>query len=91
MTPPFVPMRSGDHLGETKLSKWAPHSVEVNFFITCDRHKQFSQNERRRADKQNVASDFLTFAPGLCDELSKFSDNFTPFFRNTITKSQGKN
>ena len=47
----------------------------------CDRQKRFSQTERRRADLQNVASDFLIFALGLSYDLSKFSDDFTPFFR----------
>ena len=45
-----------------KCRKGAPRSVEFNFFNNCDRHKRFSQNERRRADLQNVASDFLIFA-----------------------------
>ena len=45
-----------------KCRKRAPRSVEFNFFIICDRHKRFSQNERRRVDLQNVASDFLIFA-----------------------------
>ena len=60
----FVRMRSGDHLGDAKMSKKGtkPRSVEFNFFINCDRHKRFSQNERRRVDLQNVASDFLIFA-----------------------------
>ena len=42
---------------------------------------------------KNVASDFLIFALGLSYDLSKFSDDFTPFFRlwKTITKSVGKN
>ena len=48
-----VRMRSGDHLGDAKCRKRAPRSVEFNFFINCDRQKQFSQNERRRADLQN--------------------------------------
>ena len=61
----FVRMRSGDHLGEAKMSKRAPCSVECIFFINCNRHKRFSQNERRRADLQNVASDFLIFARDL--------------------------
>ena len=56
-----------------KCRKRAPHSVEFNFFINCDRHKRFSQNERRRADLQNIASDFLIFAQGLSYDLSKFS------------------
>ena len=45
-----------------KCRKRAPRSVEFNFFNNCDRHKRFSQTERRRADLQNVASDFLIFA-----------------------------
>ena len=77
----FVRMRSGDHLGDAKCRKRAPRSVEFNFFNNCDRHKRFSQNERRRADLQNLASDFLIFAYGLSYDLSKFSDDFTPFFR----------
>ena len=58
----FVRMRSGEHLGDAKCRKRAPRSVEFNFFINCDRHKRFSQNERRRIDLQNFASDFLIFA-----------------------------
>ena len=76
----FVRMRSGDHLGDAKMSKRAPRSVEFNFLIICNRHKRFSQNERRRIDLQNVASDFLIFALRLSYDLSKFSDDFTPFF-----------
>ena len=89
----FVRMRSGDHLGDAKMSKRAPRSVEFNFFINCDRQKRFAQNERRRVDLLNVASDFLIFAQGLSYDVSKFSDDFTPFFRlrKTITKSQDKN
>ena len=64
-----------------KFPKRAPRSVEFNFFIICDRHKRLSQNERRRIDLQNFASDFLIFALGLSYDLSKFSDDFTPFFR----------
>ena len=63
-----------------KCRKRAPCSAEFNFFINCHRHKRFSQNKRRRVDVQNVASDFLMFALGLSYDLSKFSDDFTPFF-----------
>ena len=63
-----------------KCRKRAPRSVEFNFFVNCDRHKRFSQNERRRIDLQNVASDFLIFACGLSYDLSKFSDDFYPVF-----------
>ena len=59
----FVRMRSGDHLGDAKCRKRATCSVEFNFFINCYRQKRFSQNERRRADIQHVASDFLIFLP----------------------------
>ena len=57
----FVRMRSGDHLGDAKITKKAPRSVEFNFFTNCDRQKRFSQNERRRADLHNFASIFLIF------------------------------
>ena len=67
--------------GDAKCRKRAPRSIEFNFFINCDRHKRFSQNERRRADLQKAALDFLIFAQGLSYDLSKFSDIFTPFFR----------
>ena len=41
-------MRIGEHLGDAKLSKRAPRSVEFNFFVICDEQKRLSQNERRR-------------------------------------------
>ena len=71
----------------------APRSIEFNFYIDCDRHKRFSQNERWRADVQKLASAFLIFACRLSYDISKFSDDFTPFFRlwKTITMSPGKN
>ena len=54
----FVRMHNVDHLGDAKMSKRVPRFVEFNFFINCDRQKRFSQNERKRADLQNFASDF---------------------------------
>ena len=63
-----------------KCRKRAPRSVEFNFLINCDSHKRFLQNERRRAYLQNRASRFLIFAQGLSYDLSKFSDDFYPFF-----------
>ena len=57
----FVRMRSGDHLGDAKMLKKAPRSVEFNFLTNCVRQKRFLQNERRRADLQKVASSFLIF------------------------------
>ena len=50
----FVHMRNGDLLGDAKMSKkrrLAPSYL--TFFTTCRRQKQFSQNERRRADLQS--------------------------------------
>ena len=92
MTPLLCACAVAITLETQKCRKGAPRSVEFNFFINCDRHKRFSQNERRRVDLQNIASDVLSFASGLSYDLSKFSDDFTPFFRlwKTITKSLGK-
>ena len=58
----FVRIRSGDHLGNTKMSKEAHRSIEVFFFINCDRQKRFLQNERRIADLQKVPQIF-SFLP----------------------------
>ena len=63
-----------------KCRKKAPRLVKLKFLTNCHRHKRFLQNERRRADLQNLASDFSTFDRGLGYGLLKFSDNFTPFF-----------
>ena len=58
----LVRMCSNDHLGDAKMSKKAPCFVEFNFFTIRNRQKRFSQNERRRAYLQNIASNFLIFA-----------------------------
>ena len=76
----FVRIRSYDHCGDAKMSKKASRFVEFNFLTNCGRQKGFSQNERRRADPQTFASDFLIFAPGLRYALSKFSNDLTHFF-----------
>ena len=80
MTPLLCTCTVAITLKTQKCRKRAPRSVELNFFINCDRQKRFSQIERRRADLRNVASEFLIFALGLSYDLSKFSDIFTPFF-----------
>ena len=64
-----------------KCRKKAPRLVEFNFFMNCNRRKRFSQNKRRRADLQNIASKFLIFAWALSYDLSKFSIEISPFFR----------
>ena len=60
----FVRMHSGDHLGDAKMSKRAPRSVEFNFLNNSDRQKRFSQNERRRADLQKPCLKFFNFCLG---------------------------
>ena len=57
----FARMRSGDHLGDAKMLKKGTLLRRINFFINCNRQKRFSQNNRRRADLQNLASNFLIF------------------------------
>ena len=47
-----------------KCRKKAPCFVKFKFLTNRHRQKQFLQNERRRADLWNFASDFLIFAPG---------------------------
>ena len=47
-----------------KCRKWAPRYVEFNFFINCDRQKRFPQNERIRADLQNMLPQIFYFCPG---------------------------
>ena len=67
-------------LEKQKCRKRAPRSVEFNFFINCDRHKRFSQNERRRAYLQKDASDFLIFAWGLSYDLQSLVMILPRFF-----------
>ena len=76
----FVRMRSGDQLGDAKMSEKALRFVKFNILSNCDRPKRFSQNEKRRAEKQKRPHFFLIFVPGLSCDFSKFSDDFTPFF-----------
>ena len=61
----FVRMGSGDHLEEAKMSKKGTSLRQTYIFINCDRHNRFSENQRRRADLQKGASDFLIFARDL--------------------------
>ena len=52
-----------DWLGDAKnVAKGHLAPSNLTFLINCDRQKRFSQNERRRADLQNGASNFLIFA-----------------------------
>ena len=49
----FVRIRSGDHLGDAKMSK-KRHLASLNLtvFTNHNRRKRFSQDERRRVDLQ---------------------------------------
>ena len=59
----FVRMRSGDHLGDAKMSKkGTSFRSNLTFFINSDRQKRFLQNLLRRADLQTV-SQFFNFLP----------------------------
>ena len=60
------------------MSKKTPRFVEFNFLTNCRKQEWFLPNERG-ADVPNV-SDLLIFAKGLTYDLSKFSDDFSPFF-----------
>ena len=87
----FVRVRSGDHLGDAQnVEKGQIASSSLIFFINCDRRKWFSQNERRGLIYKKLPHIF-NFCLELSYDLSKFSDDFTPFFRlwKTITKSVG--
>ena len=54
----FVRIRSGDDLGDAKMSKKATSPRRIYFFINCDKQKWFSQNERIRADLQKLPQIF---------------------------------
>ena len=62
------------------MSKKGTFLRQISVLTKRDRQKQFSQ-KKRRADLQNDDFKFLIFVPRLSYDLSKFSDNFTPFFR----------
>ena len=89
----FVRMRSGDPLGDAKMSKkrhLAPSNLTF-LLITRDRNGFSRMKDEGRIYKK-VTQIFKFFAQGLSYDLSKFSDDFTPFFRlwKTITKSLAK-
>ena len=79
MTPLLCACAAVITLETQKCRKRAPRSVEFNFFINCDRQKRFSQNERRRVDLQNVASEFLIFARDLVMVFQSLATILPPF------------
>ena len=50
-------------LEKHKFRKKTPRSIEFNFLTNHRRQKRFSQNERRMADLQNIASILFLFLP----------------------------
>ena len=77
----FVRMCSGDHLGDAKMSKKGTslHRI-LTFFNNCDRQKRFSQTERRRAELQKGASDFLFLPRDLVMIFQSLVTILPPFF-----------
>ena len=74
-------MRSGDHLGDAKMLKKAPCSFKFNFLLVAiDRNCFCRMNEEGQIYK--TLPQIFYFLPQhlLSYDLSKFSDDFTPFF-----------
>ena len=77
----FVRMRIGDHLGDAKnVEKGHLAPSNLTFLkIALDRNG-FPRLKEEGLIHKTVASDLLIFAQGLSYDLSKFSDDFAPFF-----------
>ena len=89
----FVRMRSGDHLGDAKMSKKGTSLRRIYFFNNCDKQKGF----RRMKEEgliyktlpqifQFLPRDLVMIFQSLVTILPRFSN-----FSTTITKSLGKN
>ena len=73
-------MRSGDHLGDAKnVEKGHLDPSNLTFLLIA-----IYTNGFRRMKDEKFASDILFFAWGLSYDLSKLSDDFTPFFFSTL-------
>ena len=92
MTPLFARKRTGDHLGDAKMSKKAPLFDELNFLRTAVDENGFRRMKEGGQIDKNCLKIF-NFSWALKYNLSKFSDDFTRLvrLRKTITKSLGKN
>ena len=55
------------------------HVASLNLSLSKKGHrkKQLWQNESRRADLQKSASNFISFAPGICQGPSVINDAFS--------------
>ena len=89
----FVRMRSGDHPGNAKNVEKGHLSPSNLTFLLIAIHRNGFRRMKEEGQIYKNASDFLIFAQGLSYDLSKFSYDFTLFFRlwKTITKSLRKN
>ena len=81
MTPRLCACAVAITLETQKCRKGAPRSVEFNFLLIAIDTNGFRRMKEEGLIYKNVASKFSIFALGLCYDLSKFSDDFTPFFR----------
>ena len=88
----FTPIRIEDAMPAIQSFERCPgNELRASVTYPVINVRPHDRHNSRGADLQNVASDFLIFAEGLSYDLSKFSDDFTPFFRlwKTISKSLG--
>ena len=75
-------MRSSDHLGDAKnVEKGHLAPSNLTFLLIAIDTNGFRRMKEEGLIYKKVASEFLVFAQGLSYDLSKFSDDFTPFFR----------
>ena len=78
----FVRMRSGDHLENAKMLKkrhLAPSNL--TFLLIVIDTNGFRRMKEEGQIYKILPQIFLIFAQGLSYDLSKFSDDFTPFSR----------
>ena len=64
-------MRSGDHLGNAKMSKRAPLSVELTFLLNAIDTNGFRRMNEEILMYKTLPQIFLIFAKGLSYELPK--------------------
>ena len=80
MTPLLCPCAVVIALETQKCRKRAPRSVEFNFLLVAIDTNGFRRLKEEGLINKKMPQNFLIFALGLSYDLSKFSDDFTPFF-----------
>ena len=72
--------------------KKSPRFDEFSFLTNCNRQKRFSQNERRRADLQNLASNFqfLYQELNMIFQVDGLHDTRAPFWTGIGTGSRAR-